>query len=147
MKLSEHFTLAEATKSSTANRLGVSNQPNETELEKMIYTAEQMEKVRKVLGDLPIRVSSWYRSPEVNRAVGGTPTSQHSKGEAVDFTCALFGSAKEVALELSKHKEVLQYDQLIYEQTWVHISFVSDRSPRKLDLTWTGKRPYLDGIV
>lgn len=146
MKLSEHFSLKEATFSLTAENLGLRNEPNGIQLERMKYTAKKMEEVREILGGFPIKVNSWFRGPEVNKAVGGVSTSQHSRGEAVDFTCAWFGSAKEIALMLQKHKDDLGYDQLIYEQTWVHISF-SDTQARKNDFTLIGKGEYAKGIV
>lgn len=146
MNLSQHFTLREATASQKGERLGLDNNPSAAHLQNMKYTAAQMEKVRMVLGDNPIRINSWYRSLDVNRAVGGVPTSQHASGEAVDFTCATFGTAKEVALVLQSFKKELEYDQLIYEQTWVHISFVSERKPRGSDLTYMGNGKYIKGI-
>lgn len=146
MQLSKHFTLKEATFSSTAVSRNLTNAPNEVQLARMKFTAAKMEEVRSLLGDNPIKVNSWFRGPQVNAAVGGVSTSQHSRGEAVDFTCAWFGTAKEIALWLQKHKDQLQYDQLIYEQTWVHISFSSERA-RKSDLTFLGKGKYTPGIV
>lgn len=147
MNLSTHFTLAEATKSDKGERLGLSNQPDQKQLQTMKHTAEGMERVRTLLGDSPIRVNSWFRSPEVNKVVGGVSTSQHAKGEAVDFTCAVFGSPLEIALKLRDHWNVIKYDQLIYEQTWVHISFVSGRLPRGQELTYQGAGKYVKGIV
>lgn len=146
MKLSPHFTLQEAIYSKKADTLGLDNNPSGAHLAAMKHTASKMEQVRTILGDNPIRVSSWYRSPDVNKAVGGVPTSQHAKGEAVDFTCSFFGTAKEVALALQGFKKELQYDQLIYEQTWVHISFTLSK-PRGIDLTFLGKGKYVPGIV
>lgn len=146
MNLSKHFTLAEATSSQKAKMIGDKNQPNAEQLQQMKFTAECMERVREVLGDLPIRVNSWFRSPAVNKAVGGVPTSQHAKGEAVDFVCSGFGTPLQVALKLAAHKKDLQYDQLIYEHTWVHISFVSLGKPRLSDLTYVGAGKYNKGI-
>lgn len=146
MNLSEHFTLQEATASQKAKLIGDDNQPNEDQLRQMKYTAEQMEKVRAALGDVPIRINSWFRSYAVNKAVGGVSSSQHAKGEAVDFTCSLFGNPYEVCKKLSSMKEELQYDQLIYEHTWIHISFVSYRKPRLQELTFLGAGKYVAGI-
>lgn len=123
MKLSAHFTLAEATESGKARRLGLDNIPDQYALETMKYTALKMEAVRQLLGNNPINVSSWYRSPAVNKAVGGVPTSQHAKGEAVDFTAPHYGTPLEVCELLAANKELLNFDQLIYEKTWIHISF------------------------
>jgi zinc D-Ala-D-Ala carboxypeptidase len=89
-KLSEHFTLEEATHSDTAIRQGINNQPNDKQLENMKIAAEGMEKVRAALGK-PISVNSWLRLPEVNVAVGGSKVSSHMDGWAIDFTSS-FGN-------------------------------------------------------
>lgn len=121
MQLSEHFSLDEATFSETAVRLGINNQPNPEQLENMKIVAENMEKVRTLLGK-GIRVNSWLRLPEVNVAVGGSKISSHMDGWAVDFTCAGFGDPYAVckAIEASD----IKYDQMIHEfGRWTHISF------------------------
>jgi putative chitinase len=122
MKLSENFTLAEATYSETAIRMDINNQPNEQQLENMVTVARNMEKVRDVLGGKGIRVNSWLRLPEVNVAVGGSKVSSHMDGWAVDFTCAGFGDPYAVckAIEASG----IKFDQMIHEfGRWTHISF------------------------
>lgn len=146
MKLSEHFSLEEATFSSTAVSRGLENIPAEAELTRMKYTASKMEIVRTLLGDNPIKINSWFRGPAVNKAVGGVSTSQHARGEAVDFTSAWFGSPLEICKLLMEHKGLVGYDQLIYEQTWVHISFVKGKQPRGTELTFLGKGKYKQGI-
>lgn len=121
MQLSEHFSLDEATFSETAVRLGINNQPSPEQLENMKIVAENMEKVRTLLGK-GIRVNSWLRLPEVNVAVGGSKISSHMDGWAVDFTCAGFGDPYAVckAIEASD----IKYDQMIHEfGRWTHISF------------------------
>lgn len=145
MKLSAHFSLKEAIESSKAKSLGLDNIPDSVSLETMKFTALRMEAVRQLLGNEPIKINSWFRGPEVNKAVGGVSNSQHAKGEAVDFTAPFFGTPLEVCQLLEKHKDVLQYDQLIYEQTWVHISFVKS-NPRGNELTFLGKGKYKLGI-
>lgn len=145
MQLSPHFSLREATFSSTAQRNKLSNQPSAEVLERMKYTALKMEAVRQILGNRPLTVTSWYRGPELNKLVGGSSTSQHSKGEAVDFKCLAFGDPRQICKELSKNKELLGYDQLILEPTWVHISFTLV-SPRGNDLTYVGPDHYIKGI-
>ena len=147
MQLSQHFSLAEAIYSKTAIDNKVDNMPDEKQLATMKYTAEQMELVRKLLGEHPIKVNSWFRGPKVNSLVGGVATSQHSKGEAVDFTAPWFGSALEVCKKLMEHKHEINYDQLIYEQTWIHISFVQDKPARKSELTFLGRGRYQKGIA
>lgn len=130
MQLSEHFSLEEATLSQTAARKRIDNMPSPLVLDTMYHTAQRMEEVRTLLGDHRIHVSSWYRSGMLNSAIGGAPTSQHTKGEAVDFTCSAYGPPRAVyeAIKASN----LPYDQLILEYgRWVHISFTQRRAPRR----------------
>jgi putative chitinase len=147
MNLSEHFTLDEATFSTTAVSRGLENIPDSVQLGRMKYTATKMEIVRTVLGNNPIKINSWFRGPEVNKAVGGVSTSQHSRGEAVDFTAPRSGLPLEVCKILMEHKGLIGYDQLIYEQTWIHISFVQDKKPRGNELTFLGQDNYKPGIA
>jgi len=91
MKLTDHFTLAEFTASDTARLLKNANAPSAIHLKNLKATAIGMEEVRKLLGDRPIRVTSAYRNPVVNKAVGGVANSDHALGLAVDFTCTEFG--------------------------------------------------------
>lgn len=144
--LSEHFSLIEFTHSQTARRKGINNSPPPPVLVRLRNTARMMEKVRAILGDQPIMVSSAYRSPELNVAVGGSKTSDHVTGNAIDFVCPRFGTPYEVCVELAKHKETLGYDQLIHEYgDWVHISF--GPRARRQDLTIrSAKEGYLRGI-
>lgn len=134
--VSSNFTLAEATVTNT----GLDNSPSVDELQVLMRTADQMERVRKLLGDNPIIVNSWFRSDAVNTKVGGVPNSQHRLGEAVDFTCPKFGSLIEVVQALKSNSANLQYDQLIYEPSWVHISFITNKS----DPRTTPRLQYLD---
>lgn len=144
-QLTEHFTLEELTQSQTAARRGIDNTPTGDILDALTNTATQMEKVRKLLG-VSINVSSGYRSPALNRAIGGSTTSAHCKGQAVDFTAPAFGSPKEICNAIIKSGIV--FDQLIYEGTWVHIAF--DSSPRQNVLTanfGSGGTHYTNGIA
>lgn len=146
MKLSKHFTLQEATKSATAAKHGLDNQPTAEHLEAMKFTALRMEAVRQLLGNVPIIVTSWYRSPELNAKIpGSSKTSQHSRGQAVDFVCPRFGTPREIALHLLRNKGVIQYDQLILEPTWIHISFTQGTA-RGIELTSPHAGSYLPGI-
>lgn len=120
MKLTAHFDLAEFTVSQTASRMGLSNTPDEDTIERLKITAEGMEEVRALLGK-PITISSGYRSKAVNKAVGSSDTSAHIKGWAVDFICPAFGSPLAICRVLAKSK--IDFDQLIEEGSWVHISF------------------------
>jgi len=121
-RLSPHFTLAELTISATAARKGVSNKPTAAALAVLRRTAQRMEEVRALLGGRPIVVTSGYRSDAVNRLVGGSKTSAHMTGHAVDFTCPGFGTPAQVAAHLARHLE--GFDQIIEEfGQWVHIGF------------------------
>ena len=144
MKLTEHFSLAEMTISQTAERKGISNAPTEEALLNLIRTAEGMEEVRARLGDRPISISSGYRSPAVNKAVGGAKKSQHLTGEAVDFICPSFGTPRDIVAELVD----MDYDQLILEFAnngggWVHISFSGDNRQQALVIDENGVREYV----
>jgi zinc D-Ala-D-Ala carboxypeptidase len=126
MKISEHITLDEATQSETAIRKGIDNNPGEWELINMKIVAEKcFEPLRKWYGRR-LRVNSFYRSPELNIAVGGSKTSQHCKGEAIDISA---GSRSENKKLYEWAKTNLIFDQLINEYPndegpqWVHISF------------------------
>ena len=139
MNLSQNFTLDKALYSKTANKLGIINAPSPAELETMHKTAVGMERVRALLGNLPIRVTSWFRCHALNLAVGSKESSQHRKGEAVDFTCDKYGSPMEICTVIAANADLIRYDQLILENGWVHISFaiVSRAAPRKQVITIT----------
>ena len=126
MKLTEHFTLAEMTVSPTAKRLGLSNQPTAEHIENMRYCCEKiLEPVRAHFGK-PVKINSSYRSPLVNKAVGGSKTSQHVNGQAIDFEIMGVDN-KAVADWIGDN---LEFDQVILEfytagdknSGWVHAS-------------------------
>lgn len=134
MKLSEHFTLAELTASQSAARLGLDNTPPVAIVDALRKTAQLLEQVRALLGK-PIIVSSGYRAPQVNRAVGGAANSAHMLGCAADFACPAFGSPLEVCREIAQSD--IAYDQLIHEfRAWVHIAW--SPQPRRMVLTIDG---------
>lgn len=125
MNLSDHFTLEEATLSQTASRQNIPNVPSADIIIVMQKTAKMMERIRALLG-VPLTVSSWYRSPALNQAVGGVPNSQHIKGEAVDFIAPHYGTPADICKQILKYPELANFDQLILEHTWVHISYSAD---------------------
>jgi hypothetical protein len=147
MQLSEHFTLAEATFSSMAERLGIDNSgDNVATLASAMYTASKMERVRALLDNKSIHVNSWIRSVPLNRALGSKDTSQHIVGEAVDFICAEFGTPLAIAQKLIDYMELLDFDQLILEHSWIHISFKQKANRREiLSLLATGS--YARGLT
>ena len=126
MNLSEHFTLAEATLSQEAARKGIDNSnPSSEIIVTASKTAVKMEKVRASLGSKPIHANSWIRCLALNRALGSKDSSAHVKGEAVDFTAPQFGSPVDVCRKLIEDQVLINFDQLILEHTWVHISWNS----------------------
>jgi zinc D-Ala-D-Ala carboxypeptidase len=145
MQLSEHFSLAEFIESATARARGITNHPSPEMLARLKQTAAQMEKVRTILGGKPILVTSGYRGPELNAAVGGVSNSHHAQAQAVDFHCPAFGTPYDVCKALEAKQKELKYDQLIHEQrSWVHISFAPN--PRGQNLTLTAAGEYVAGI-
>lgn len=144
MNLSPHFTLAEFTISSEAARRGISNDPPADLLATLKRTALGMETVRIRLGGMPIVVSSGYRSLELNRAIGSKDSSQHVKGQAVDFICPRYGSPANIVAAL-KDSDV-PYDQLILEFArngggWVHVSFADSARRQAFALDERGVQP------
>ncbi|MBP7241981.1 D-Ala-D-Ala carboxypeptidase family metallohydrolase [Amaricoccus sp.] len=119
-RLTPHFLLEEFTLSSKALSMGVKNTPTQEHLQNIQALAEQMEKVR-ALFDQRIEITSGYRNPVVNAAVGGVPNSAHALGHAADFHVA-----EQTDLNAAKRirDSGLKWDQLIYEKNrCVHISF------------------------
>ena len=121
MNLSLHFTLEEATFSSTAVRLNIVNQPSPEIVSNMQITAAGMEKVRALLGNRVIHVDSWFRSSMLNKEVHGAEHSDHMLGWCVDFVCPGFGTPTEIARAVIASD--IQFDRIILEGTWVHTSF------------------------
>lgn len=144
INLSEHFTLDEGTITQVRN---VNNYPPVGIIAKMQYAASRLEVVRTLLKGR-ILVSSWYRSPAVNKAVGGSKNSKHMEGLAIDFICPDFGTPYEVCKAIEMKRAELKFDQLIYEHTWVHISFaIPPAAPRLECLTLQSAGGYVQGIV
>ena len=132
MKLSTYFSYEELTQSDWAARHGVANDPGPQELESLKFTASQLDRVRALLG-VPVLVSSGFRCQAVNEAIGGAKNSQHTLGQAVDFTAPSFGTPEQVARAIQASH--IPFDQLILEfGRWVHISFVKT-NPRGQVLT------------
>jgi zinc D-Ala-D-Ala carboxypeptidase len=139
-QLTAHFALEELVRT---RQRGLDNTPPPEVVATLRTTAAHMEAVRRLLGERPIRVSSGYRSPAVNRAVGGARTSAHLSGHAVDFTCAGFGGPLEICRAIAGSD--LPFDQLIEEGTWVHISF--DPRMRRQVLTRRPRGGYALGLA
>ena len=117
-----HFTIAELTRSATARRLGIDNTPPASAVKALTALVDNvLDPLRDAWGG-PIRVNSGYRCPELNKAVGGTPSSQHQHGEAADITVGS-RSANRRLLALIKRLD-LPVDQCIDEKgcRWIHMS-------------------------
>ena len=154
MRLSKNFWLNELIKSSTADRLDISNSPTTEHLVNLtVVTHKILQPVREKFG--VITVNSGYRSPALNTKVGGSKTSQHCNGEAVDFE--QLGTANaDVAKWISN---ALEFDQLILEfynpkqganSGWVHCSYKKDGTNRKKIMTALrlGKKTvYKEGVA
>jgi zinc D-Ala-D-Ala carboxypeptidase len=137
MQLSEHLSLAEVTRSDSAKRRGISNMPTPAHIENFKLLAENVfEPIRKHFGK-PIHISSGYRSDALNKAIGGSKTSQHCTGEAIDID--MDGSAHGITnnMVFDYIKDNLNFDQLIWEfgtasnPDWVHVSYESTGKQRK----------------
>jgi len=119
-QLTEHFSISEATTSATATREGIKNIPSWDQLMALLHSAVQMERVREFLG-APVLVTSWFRCPELNAAVGGVANSSHLSGHGVDFQAPGAGDLAMLFSRLANGP--IDYDQLILEAGHLHISF------------------------
>jgi hypothetical protein len=135
MKLTEHVTYAEATQSFTAKKLGINNIPTEDQMFNMITVATEIfEPLRKWVGG-PIKINSFFRSEELNKAIGGSTTSQHCQGYAMDLDDVYgYKTNAEMFDYITSH---LPFDQIIWEfgdntnPDWIHVSFVSHEKNRR----------------
>lgn len=132
--ISEHISYREGTFSVTAKRLGIENEPDEKQLENMQLVAEKIfEPLRNYVGK-PIKINSFFRSPDLNKAIGGSSKSQHCKGQAIDIDDT-YGNMKNYGM-YNFIKENLDFDQMIWEfgddenPDWVHVSYVSEEENR-----------------
>jgi hypothetical protein len=148
MQLSKHFKLIEFEKSMTATRLGIKNKAGSGEIKNLTDLCYGVLEPTRAKFDKSIIISSGYRSEELCEAIGSKKTSQHTKGQAVDFEIAGISNL-EVALWISNNCD---FDQLILEYWndeepnagWIHVSFV-EGSNRKQILTFDGKN-YTNGL-
>lgn len=133
-RLTDHFTLAELTVSQEGTRAGLSNEPTAEAWSNLLLLAQELERVRTLLGNTPIVITSGYRSPAVNSLVRGDRKSAHMQGLAADFIAPYFGSPKAICQAIQRSR--LPFDQLINEGTWVHIGFAPlGTEPRRQVLT------------
>jgi hypothetical protein len=137
MKLSKHLSLAEVTRSETAKRRGINNQPTAEHLENFKLLAEKVFDPIIEHFKVPIHISSGYRSKALNTAVKGSLSSQHCTGEAIDID--MDGSANGVTntMVFNFIKDNLDFDQMIWEfgnsnkPDWVHVSYKANGKQRK----------------
>ena len=127
MKISEHLSLSEVTRSETAKRRGISNTPTAEHLENFKKLAENIfEPIREHFG-VPIHISSGYRSKELNSAIGGSLSSQHCQGKAIDIDMDDSNSGVTNKMVFDYIKDNLEFDQLIneFDYSWVHVSYTN----------------------
>ena len=135
MQLSEHLSLAEVTRSESAKRNGISNEPTPEHLENFKLLASHVFEPIREHFNIPIHISSGYRSAALNKKIGGAATSQHCSGEAIDIDMDNTSITNKQVFDFIK--EHLNFDQLIWEfgttsnPDWVHVSYESTGKQRK----------------
>ena len=132
--ISNHISYREGVYSITAKRLGLDNTPNNEQLNNMELIAHEVfEPLRTYVGG-PIKINSFFRSPKLNKAIGGSSRSQHCKGQAMDIDDT-YGRMTNAEM-YHFIKEHLDFDQIIWEfgdddnPDWVHVSYVSEEENR-----------------
>jgi hypothetical protein len=150
MKISDHISMKEALRSNTAQRLGIDNMPDNDTLVTMQITAQHIfEPLRNHFNE-PIYISSFYRSPELNKAIGGSAKSQHCKGEAIDIDDVYSKASNADFFNYIKDK--LEFDQLIWEfgddenPAWVHVSYSLGKNRMRIlkAIKENGKTKYIN---
>ena len=132
--ISKHISDKEGVYSRTALRLDIDNTPTKEHKQNMVKLAEEVfEPLRAYVGG-PIKINSFYRSPKLNKAIGGSTKSQHCKGQAIDIDDTFGRCTNAEMFEfIKKH---LDFDQIIWEfgndknPNWVHVSYVSPQENR-----------------
>ena len=133
--ISKHVSYKEGVYSNTATRRGIDNTPNDEQLSNMELIAEEVFEPLRVWVGGPIKINSFFRSPELNTAIGGSSKSQHCKGQAMDIDDT-FGKATNAEM-YNFIKDNLDFDQMIWEfgdddnPDWVHVSYVSEDDNRR----------------
>jgi zinc D-Ala-D-Ala carboxypeptidase len=132
--ISKHISYKEGVYSATALRRGIDNTPNDEQLNNMELIAEKIFEPLRAYVNGPIKINSFFRSAKLNTAIGGSKTSQHCKGQAMDIDDT-FGKATNAEM-YHFIKEHLDFDQMIWEfgnddnPNWVHVSYVSPEKNR-----------------
>tara|TARA_B100000424_G_C22748606_1_gene404658 strand:+ start:155 stop:655 length:501 start_codon:yes stop_codon:yes gene_type:complete len=153
MRISKNFTLSELTSSNTAKRLGINNTPDKEGIFKLrILVTTLLQPIRDRIG-VPIRVSSGYRSLELNRTITGRSDyiSQHSKCEAVDLKCVVRGKMDNLRIYNTLIEGGFDFDQCILEfggatetteskcPNWIHLSYSMDNNRRQVLVAYKDK--------
>ena len=134
MKISRHISYKEGVYSRTATRLDIDNKPNNNQMQNMCLIAEEVFEPLRVWVGGPIKINSFFRSPELNKAIGGSTKSQHCHGQAIDLDDT-FGRATNAEM-YEFIRKYLDFDQMIWEfgdddnPSWVHVSYVSEDKNR-----------------
>lgn len=133
--ISKHVSKKEGTFSNTATRRGIDNTPSSEELQNMELIAEKIFEPLRKAANGPIKINSFFRSEELNKAIGGSSKSQHCQGRAIDVDDVHgYMSNKEMYNYI---KNNLDFDQLIWEfgtednPDWVHVSYVDVDNNRR----------------
>jgi len=132
MKLSKNFALSEVTHSNTAKRLGISNEPTKEHMDKLeMLIRSIIQPLRDSIG--PIRISSGYRNPSLNSAIGGSSSSQHCKGEALDIQFWEMGQMNNKVIYDWILNSGIEFDQMIneFDYSWIHISLKEEGNRRQ----------------
>ena len=133
MKLSKNFTRAEIEHSNTAKRLDISNEMSDEHLENMQRVIDNLiQPMRNAIG--PIRITSGYRSPKLNKAIGGSSRSQHCKGEALDLQFWKEGKMNNKVIYDWVIDSGIEFDQMIneFDYAWIHISLKSKENRKEI---------------
>ena len=132
--ISKHISYKEGVYSRTATRLNIDNKPNDDQMQNMCLIAEEVFEPLRVWVGGPIKINSFFRSPELNKAIGGSTKSQHCHGQAIDLDDT-FGRATNAEM-YEFIRKYLDFDQMIWEfgdddnPSWVHVSYVSEDKNR-----------------
>ena len=132
--ISKHVSNKEGTHSNTAIRKGIDNTPNEEQLSNMKLIADRIFEPLRVYVNGPIKINSFFRSPKLNKAIGGSSKSQHCHGQAIDLDDTFGEMTNAEMYEFIKAH--MDFDQLIWEfgdrnnPAWVHVSYVSPEENR-----------------
>lgn len=157
MQITTNFHMSELIRSTTAAKRGINNEPTERHKNNLIESTKNLfQPTRDALGH-PVVISSGYRSGALNKSVGGSDTSAHSEGFAIDFTCPGYGDTRKTAEFLVKYykEKGIKYDQLILEfpdssGSWIHLGYKNNAGKQRQQVLTAkrinGKTKYFQGL-